>query len=239
MTIKIDPALAAIRQVYFDECSELLSVAMEHLNNLHPDPAQLDAEEINAIFRAVHSVKGGAGTWGLTELAGFAHKYEALLDGVRNGSISLRREILDILINAHDVLANLLVAAEAGKILTDDQLSVVADQLTLAVAAPKRSADPEITAAATFRLASNLDRGAANGLLDAGRNAFDVASDVEVDGGDVERITTPCIQVLLALARDVEAQGRAFRLRDPSSVLRDGLSLLGFSGELKRWTTNF
>lgn len=235
MPEKTDPALAAIRQLYFDECAELLSVAMAHLNNLQPAPAQLEAEEINAIFRAVHSVKGGAGTWGLSELAGFAHKYEALPDGVRNASIPLRRETLDILINAHDVLVNLLAAAETGVAVAEDQMSAVAEQLTLAVAAPKRSADPDITAAATFSLTANLDRGAATGLLDAGRAAFDAATDVEVDGGDVERITTPCIQVLLALAGDVEAGGRTFRLRDPSSVLRDGLSLLGFGDELKRW----
>ena len=67
--------------VYFDEAAEHLA-AMEALL-LGLDTAAPDAEELNAIFRAAHSIKGGAGTFGFTDLAELTHEAETLLDKLR------------------------------------------------------------------------------------------------------------------------------------------------------------
>jgi two-component system chemotaxis sensor kinase CheA len=67
--------LSRFKQTYFDECAELLAVAEAGLLRLSPNNVDLD--EINAVFRAVHSIKGGGGTFGFTDLVGFTHQIRA------------------------------------------------------------------------------------------------------------------------------------------------------------------
>jgi two-component system chemotaxis sensor kinase CheA len=68
-------------QVFFDETEELLA-EMEKLL-LEIDVAAPDSEDLNAIFRAAHSIKGGAATFGITDLTEVTHVLETLLDKLR------------------------------------------------------------------------------------------------------------------------------------------------------------
>lgn len=66
------------------------------------------------MFRAIHSIKGGAGAFGFTELVAFAHAYETLLDYVRDGRIELQRAVTAPCIRANDLVADFVNAAKAG-----------------------------------------------------------------------------------------------------------------------------
>ncbi|SNS60364.1 CheA signal transduction histidine kinase [Noviherbaspirillum humi] len=89
-------------QVFFDETEELLA-EMEKLL-LAIDIAAPDSEELNAIFRAAHSIKGGAGTFGLTDLTEVTHVLESLLDRIRKGEMALTNDHVDAFLQAKDVL---------------------------------------------------------------------------------------------------------------------------------------
>ena len=89
-------------QVFFDETEELLA-EMEKLL-LAIDVSAPDEEDLNAIFRAAHSIKGGAGTFGLTDLTDVTHVLESLLDKIRKGEMSLLPEHVDAFLVAKDVL---------------------------------------------------------------------------------------------------------------------------------------
>ena len=89
-------------QVFFDETEELLA-EMEKLL-LAIDVSAPDEEELNAIFRAAHSIKGGAGTFGLTDLTDVTHVLESLLDKIRKGEMALSAEHVDAFLVAKDVL---------------------------------------------------------------------------------------------------------------------------------------
>ena len=89
-------------QVFFDETEELLA-EMEKLL-LAIDVSAPDEEDLNAIFRAAHSIKGGAGTFGLTDLTDVTHVLESLLDKIRKGEMALLPEHVDAFLVAKDVL---------------------------------------------------------------------------------------------------------------------------------------
>ena len=100
--------LSQFYQVFFDETAEHLANMESFLLELdvdHPDP-----EELNAIFRAAHSIKGAAGTFGFSDLAEVTHELETLLDRLRKQELALRSEMIDAFLAAGDVLKDQLAA---------------------------------------------------------------------------------------------------------------------------------
>ncbi|CAG0945940.1 two-component system, chemotaxis family, sensor kinase CheA [Gammaproteobacteria bacterium] len=95
-------------QVFFEEAGEHLAT-MESLL-LALDLADPDLEQVNAIFRAAHSIKGSAGTFGFQDMAEVTHEAETLLDRVRKEETRLDEDMLDALLDAGDVLKTLLAA---------------------------------------------------------------------------------------------------------------------------------
>jgi two-component system chemotaxis sensor kinase CheA len=95
-------------QVFFEESAEHLA-AMESLL-LELDIDNPDMEQLNAIFRAAHSIKGSAGTFGFTDLAETTHILENLLDRIRKEELILRAEMVDAFLEAGDVLRSMLEA---------------------------------------------------------------------------------------------------------------------------------
>ncbi len=106
------------RRTFFEECAEILSELEVRFANLHVD--QGDREPLNAIFRAVHSIKAGAGAFGYARLVEFTHNFEAVLDGLRDGRIEHTDRVSPILIRAGDVLATLIEAAQSNRVLATD-----------------------------------------------------------------------------------------------------------------------
>lgn len=109
---------AQFRKTFFDECDELLTNLDERLTRLQDETA--DSEALNSIFRAVHSIKAGAGAFNYTDLVAFSHKYEALLDCLRDGKIEQSERVITVLINAGDILAVLVEAAQTEQELAPD-----------------------------------------------------------------------------------------------------------------------
>ncbi|WP_156899267.1 chemotaxis protein CheA [Pleomorphomonas koreensis] len=119
--------LAQFRKTFFEECTELLADLEERLGALAAFSG--DIESLNAIFRAVHSVKAGAGAFGYSVLVGFAHRFEALLDRLRDGKAELDERTLAALVAAADVFSALVDLARQGESPADDFGADVAEEL--------------------------------------------------------------------------------------------------------------
>lgn len=122
----MDP-LAAIRDVFFQECEEQLAELESGL--LAMEGGDTDPETINAVFRAVHSIKGGAGAFSLETLVRFAHIFETAMDEVRSGKLAATAELLKVMLRAADVLADLVRAAHRGEEGDHPLQATLADEL--------------------------------------------------------------------------------------------------------------
>ncbi len=103
---------SSIRDTFFEECEDLLEALTEGLNELEEAPG--DDETVNAVFRAVHSIKGGAGAFGLNDLVGFAHTFETVLDMVRDHKLSIDANLIRLFHKSGDKLNDLVEAERDG-----------------------------------------------------------------------------------------------------------------------------
>jgi len=101
-----------LRKMFYEECRENLEVLEEVLLNL--DLAHIEEESINTIFRAAHSIKGGAGTFNLLDISEFTHNVEAYLDLVRNQERALTPDSIDLLLKSGDCIHSMLEGHEQG-----------------------------------------------------------------------------------------------------------------------------
>ncbi|PTB18061.1 chemotaxis protein CheA [Trinickia symbiotica] len=99
-------------QTFFDEADELLGEMEQLLLNL--DVGTPDPEDLAAIFRAAHSIKGGAATFGFAALTETTHILESLLDRARNNELTLRKDMIDTFLETKDVLTDQLAAYRAS-----------------------------------------------------------------------------------------------------------------------------
>jgi len=106
-------SLEQLKLTFFDECSELLQQTETGLTDIKN--GQNTDEAVNAVFRAVHSVKGGAGIFGFEALVEFAHVFETVLDAVRRGSLTASPDVIDVLLAASDVLSDLVQMSRSGE----------------------------------------------------------------------------------------------------------------------------
>ena len=121
-------------QVFFDEAAEHLA-SMEALL-LALDLDAPDADQLNAIFRAAHSIKGGSGTFGFTDMAAVTHILETLLDRVRKNEITLTHDMVDVFLQAGDVLRGLLTAHQNGSIANEATSIAICAKLEKLIAEP-------------------------------------------------------------------------------------------------------
>ncbi|HCB10149.1 MAG TPA: chemotaxis protein CheA, partial [Alteromonas sp.] len=94
--------------VFFEESQEHLQTMEELLLNISTDAP--DAEDLNSIFRAAHSIKGGSGIFGFDALTGLTHVMETILDRARNNELELTTDIVDVLLATTDTLGDILQA---------------------------------------------------------------------------------------------------------------------------------
>ncbi len=111
MTDPNDP-MAEIRASFFIECEELLEALHDGLQAM--DDGDDDTETINVVFRAVHSIKGGAGAFGLEALVRFAHRFETALDEIRAGRMTPEVEALKLFFQCADRLSDLVRFSRDG-----------------------------------------------------------------------------------------------------------------------------
>src|SRR5450631_2123452 len=110
--MSLDLEMEEIHKIFFEESFEGLDVMESGLLALD---ATADRETINTIFRAAHSIKGGAGTFGLMEISGFTHGVETLLDQMRDGKRPVTAEAVQVLLQAVDVLRGMIDAAQGDQ----------------------------------------------------------------------------------------------------------------------------
>lgn len=116
-------------QTFFEESLEGLDVMEAGLLALPPGAADMD--QINTIFRAVHSIKGGSGTFGFHDLTAFAHVMETLLDRMRQGQMPVTSDAVNTLLESVDCLREMLVAARAGAAIDEERVGQLRERLTL------------------------------------------------------------------------------------------------------------
>jgi two-component system chemotaxis sensor kinase CheA len=104
--------LTQFYQIFFEEAGENLDQMEQMLLAL--DLAQADDEELNAIFRCAHSIKGGAATFGFADVAELTHQMESLLDKLRRHELQPSAPMVDVLLESSDAL-RLLLARHQGK----------------------------------------------------------------------------------------------------------------------------
>ncbi|MQB08307.1 chemotaxis protein CheA [Agrobacterium sp. ICMP 6402] len=130
-----------IKEIFFQECEEQLAELESGLLKLND--GDRDPETVNAVFRAVHSIKGGAGAFGLDDLVAFAHVFETTLDCVRSNKLEPSQDVLKVMLRSADVLADLTNAARDGGSVDESrtrglvkELEALANGETVQVSAP-------------------------------------------------------------------------------------------------------
>ncbi len=127
-------------QVFFEETSEHLASMENLLLNLDVDAPSL--EDLNAVFRAAHSIKGGSGTFGFTDMTSVTHVLESLLDRLRKEELSLRAEMVDAFLAAGDVLRAQLEHHQGGPEAAAGEIEAVCARLNQLAAGETAPAAP-------------------------------------------------------------------------------------------------
>ena len=120
-------AMDSLRQIFFQECEEQLAELESGL--LEIQGGGTDPEIVNAVFRAVHSIKGGAGAFALEDLVRFAHVFETVLDEVRKGRLTTSDNVIETLLRSADVLSDLVRVARDGGTVDEARIHTCSDEL--------------------------------------------------------------------------------------------------------------
>ncbi|WP_368187480.1 chemotaxis protein CheA [Aestuariibius sp. HNIBRBA575] len=192
-----------LRESFFQECDDLMEVLTDGLEAL--DDGNHDDETINAMFRAVHSIKGGAGAFDLTALVEFSHALENLLDNMRSGKTDPEPNVTAVLFSSGDHLSDLIELSRQGQ-SPDPQkgAQIVKELFALCGEDPQQAEEEEAEAAANFEPV-----------------AFDFGDD---DSGDIDPLaafSAPAETEIECFEIDFKADPDMFRTgNDPALLFR-------------------
>ncbi|WP_449256596.1 chemotaxis protein CheA [Bosea sp. (in: a-proteobacteria)] len=194
--------MAELKQTFFQECDELLGALEQKLQAL--DEGSNDPEDVNAAFRAIHSIKGGAGAFGCTELVAFSHVFEASLDHLRSGRVAIEDAPFTLFLRCSDAVADLVAAAR------NDEPAVERPDLLAALEQVGQDLQAEPPAPAPAAANPDAPPGvAALGNLLAMVEAGSGAAPASADDGWGDEPAGPVVTPVATEARP----GRALRLR--------------------------
>ncbi|SMX29140.1 Chemotaxis protein CheA [Pelagimonas phthalicica] len=120
-------SMNSIRDTFFEECEELLEALVEGLSQM--EEASDDMEVINAVFRSVHSIKGGAGAFALDRLVNFAHTFETVMDKVRDRELAVDEKLMALFHRSGDQLSDLVASARDGTDLDPSAETAIVKEL--------------------------------------------------------------------------------------------------------------
>ena len=150
MSDYLDPNNEELLKDFFIEANLQVELLEQNILAIENDPGDSDA--VDEIFRAAHTLKGGAATVQMTELAEFTHIVEDLLDEIRSGNVKISGDVVDGLLSSIDVIKAMLEARSDGDVYNDD-ISDIKNSLKSALEnkspAPAPSAKPVIQASST------------------------------------------------------------------------------------------
>ena len=121
-------SLDDIKETFFAECADQMAELETGLHEIQSSGPDIDT--VNAVFRAVHSIKGGAGAFGFAALVSFAHVFENALDVIRNDLNQVNEDRMDLLLRSVDVLSDVIEAERTGS--EPDDTSGLANDLETA-----------------------------------------------------------------------------------------------------------
>jgi two-component system chemotaxis sensor kinase CheA len=167
--MSVDLEMEEILKVFFEESFEGLDTMESRLLTLG-DGA--DRETINTIFRAAHSIKGGAGTFGFMEISEFTHSVETLLDEMRNGARGVTPDALQVLLQSVDVIRDMAQSAQAkrpivmtgAKALSGELTRILAQKVPPAAAQTSSAAASDTAPAGASTLRASAQNAAATGV---------------------------------------------------------------------------
>lgn len=134
-------------QTFFDEADELLADMEQHLLLL--DPENPDQEQMNAIFRSAHSIKGGAATFGFVKLQQTTHVLENLLDSARRHEMALTDDIINLFLEAKDIMQQQLDAHKNSQEPDEETFNYICEKLRqLALDVKEEQSAPHVEAVA-------------------------------------------------------------------------------------------
>ncbi len=158
--------LTQFYQIFFEEAGENLDSMEQMLLNLNLETA--DDEALNGIFRCAHSVKGGAATFGFSDVAELTHQMESLLDRLRRHELQPNAAMVDVLLESADASRSLLARHQAGgegdALPTSDLVRRISELAAGGAAVPKPAQAPVVAAQAPASADSaNSNKGAGDG----------------------------------------------------------------------------
>ncbi|MGH1488078.1 MAG: chemotaxis protein CheA [Acidimicrobiales bacterium] len=179
--------VSKFHQTFFDESLEGLESMEAGLLELEEDPR--DNEAINTIFRAAHSIKGGAGTLGFSAMADFTHHLETILDRRRSGRGEVTHETIDVLLSSVDCLRDMMAAAQSGDDVDVVRVAEVEARLQQLVDSdPDPDAEDDADSSTTAEGASGADEPAAESDSAGWLITFAPHADMFRTGNDPVRI---------------------------------------------------
>ncbi|BCH52505.1 chemotaxis protein CheA [Agrobacterium vitis] len=206
-----------IKEIFFQECEEQLAELESGL--LKMNDGDRDPETVNAVFRAVHSIKGGAGAFGLDDLVAFAHVFETTLDCVRSNKLEPGIEVMKVMLKSADVLADLTNASRDGGSVDPSRSSGLVKELEALAKGEMPSSSATAPAPAPKAAAKPAPAPAPAATDDSGFAPVPFSFD---DFADEEPpIVSPPLEVTFKPRRDLYAKGN-----DATLLLRD-LSRIG------------
>jgi two-component system chemotaxis sensor kinase CheA len=132
--------LSEFYQTFFEEASEHLATMESLLLNVNVEAPNLD--DLNAIFRSAHSIKGGAGMFGFNEITDVTHILETLLDRLRKKELRLTEAMVDAFLQAADIVKSQIEARQGGPAVSPAAVETICATLRQLTEAPKAAAPP-------------------------------------------------------------------------------------------------
>jgi two-component system chemotaxis sensor kinase CheA len=210
-------SMAELRETFFQECEDLIEAMGEGLRAIEEEAG--GPETVNSVFRAVHSIKGGAGAFGLDALVQFAHGFETTLDGLRSGKIDPDPNLIRVLMHAGDHLSDLVAAAHEDRTADDATSARLIEELEAASGGPVVEEEIDF---APMALSFDLD-------LSAGPPTERIAIRFRPKKGLYANGNDPSL-----LFRDLESLGPVTCVLDDSAL--PGLSELAWQDSHLGWT---
>ncbi len=136
-----DP-MQEIMASFFVECEELHEALIDALQAMAD--GEHDSETINVAFRAVHSIKGGAGAFGLDDLVGFTHQFETVMDACRSEELPVTDDLVQLFLRCGDMLSDLIRCSRDGEPCDTQASEELIKELSAFAAAETDEAEEDI-----------------------------------------------------------------------------------------------
>ncbi|MGC8519898.1 MAG: chemotaxis protein CheA [Steroidobacteraceae bacterium] len=195
--------LAQFLDTFFQECGEALDLMEGTLLKL--DVGAPDPEMVNTLFRGAHSIKGGAGMFGFTQMAEFTHGLETLLDGLRAGKVAVSPDLVELLLTSVDALREMIVGVQRNQPTDAARFETLASAIAASASGietltahcvPSAPAERETRAVSNTAPRWRVDLKPGPGLLERGNDPLQLISelgglgelDVRADCGHVAQL---------------------------------------------------